>query len=285
MDIIEKLSERLDINDIDWRVATIKEKGCQLLAYKDARVDMKRLDTVCGALWQSQYKRDSKGILQCGIGIYIADLKDWVWRWSNGTESFAEAQKGEYSDAFKRAGFMWGIGRELYDVPFTWVTFEDGEVYQQNGKWKTDYKFNPNEWTWEIDFEKQKVSAVDKKGNFRVGFKSNNKEKSKPLQKPPKKEVPNPTPQKAKEQKNASRIDRTLNAITHKGLTPDQKLLLADVILWLPTEEMKPWMGIINNWGKDGIAEMIAEVNGLKQMQASERRNKLNELQSNQIPF
>ncbi len=43
---------------------------------------MKRLDSVCGALWQSEYKRDSKGVLQCGIGIYISEVKDWVWRWS-----------------------------------------------------------------------------------------------------------------------------------------------------------------------------------------------------------
>ena len=32
-----------------------------------------------------------------------------------------EAQKGEASDAFKRAGFKWGIGRELYTAPTIWV--------------------------------------------------------------------------------------------------------------------------------------------------------------------
>ena len=84
-----------------------------ILAYKDARVDMKILDEVCGTQnWTNEYRRDSKGVLQCGIGVYIEDRKDWVWKWSNGTESNFEKSKGEYSDAFKRAGFMWGIARQ-----------------------------------------------------------------------------------------------------------------------------------------------------------------------------
>ena len=32
-----------------------------------------------------------------------------------GTESFADKEKGLASDSFKRAGFNWGIGKELYD--------------------------------------------------------------------------------------------------------------------------------------------------------------------------
>ena len=108
----------------------------------------------------------------------------------------------------------------------------------------------------------------------------------KPTLNPPqqtKKDTPKPIETEA--QKKARFLTTTVNAITHNGLTIDQKNLLAEVILWLPKEERKPWLGVINNWGKDGASEMVAEINGLKLMQASERRNKLNELQSNQIPF
>ena len=104
-----------------------------------------------------------------------------------------------------------------------------------------------------------------------------------PPQQTPKKQTPKPIETEA--QKKARHLTKTINAITHNGLTVDQKKLLAEVILWLPKEEMKPWLGVINNWGKDGASEMVAEINGLKLMQASERRNKLNQLQSNQIPF
>ena len=57
-----------------------------------------------------------------GIGIYNKELNQWLWRWDCGTESKTEAQKGEASDCFKRAGFKWGIGIELYSAPFIWVS-------------------------------------------------------------------------------------------------------------------------------------------------------------------
>jgi hypothetical protein len=52
-----------------------------------------------------------------GIGIWDGEKSQWVWKWDCGTESFTEAEKGEASDSFKRAGFNWGIGRELYTAP------------------------------------------------------------------------------------------------------------------------------------------------------------------------
>ena len=124
---------------------------CQLVPYKDARVDMVILDDACGVNWQNEFKRDSKGVLQCGIGIYSNELSDWIWRWSNGVPSQFEADKGEYSDAFKRAGFMWGIGRELYSYPRMSVTLNKAE-YNVNDKDKPVLKsnFRPNFWNWTI---------------------------------------------------------------------------------------------------------------------------------------
>ena len=37
-------------------------------------------------------------------------------------ESYSEKEKGQASDAFKRACFNWGIGRELYTAPFIWIS-------------------------------------------------------------------------------------------------------------------------------------------------------------------
>lgn len=152
---LKALQKPLNVSDIDFRVQTVKEKGCSLLGYKDARVDMKRLDEAVGiGRWKNEFHRDTKGILQCTISIYVDDLKQWVSKTSNGTESFADSQKGEYSDAFKRAGFMWGIGRELYDLPFIWVNFMQGEVTSAvvGGKkiWRPTFNFKPNEWTWAV---------------------------------------------------------------------------------------------------------------------------------------
>jgi len=171
---LTRLQIPLDVNFIDFRPAYIvKGKDsriwCNLLAYKDARVDMNILDEVCGADWQVKYKRDSKGVLQCGIGIKVrteaVDRKfnvetkeyedmtiyeesEWVWRWSNGIESNNEAVKGEYSDAFKRAGFMAG-----------------------GDKIKTTSRFKPNEWAWEVSEDYSKVEARDRDSIVRVSIK------------------------------------------------------------------------------------------------------------------
>ena len=114
----------LTANEIDVKVKQINENGCLLLLYKTARVDMAMLDEKYGpANWQCDYKTIN-GVLYCGIGIFEPTIKEWVWKWDCGIESRdndGQEKKGEASDAFKRAGFKWGIGRELYTAPFIWA--------------------------------------------------------------------------------------------------------------------------------------------------------------------
>ena len=155
---LTELNAPLEATDIDFRPAQVNQYGdnvyCSLLAYKDARVDMHILDTVCGQEnWTNEYKRDSKGVLQCGIGIWMDDRKNYVWKWSNGTPSDFESEKGEYSDAFKRAGFMWGIGRCLYEFPPVKVILNEKEIVERNGKPAPSGYFKPNSWDWLLDWE------------------------------------------------------------------------------------------------------------------------------------
>ena len=123
----------LRADEIECRVQSVKENGLVLLLYKDARVDMNILDETVGATnWQREHY-ECKGNLFCRVGICTRvkiDMSgnegdilspDWVWKSDCGTESNTEAQKGEASDSFKRACFNWGIGRELYTAPFTWI--------------------------------------------------------------------------------------------------------------------------------------------------------------------
>ncbi len=114
-------------NEIECRAKQVTEKGAVLLLYKTARTDMDLLDETVGAEnWESDYK-EIKGNLYCGLGIRCKD--GVVWKWDCGIESREDGdgneKKGEASDAFKRAGFKWGIGRELYTAPFIWVRAED----------------------------------------------------------------------------------------------------------------------------------------------------------------
>jgi hypothetical protein len=167
---LEKLNKPLVVGQIEFKVAQVTERNgnvwASILAYKDARTDMEVLDEVVGQLnWQNTYQRDSKGVLQCSIGIYDDSRKDWVWKTSNGTESDFESEKGEYSDAFKRAGFLWGVGRMLYDFPQIWVQLAEGDYYERDGKPKVSAKLRPNDWRWYVSDDYTHVRAERKYGS------------------------------------------------------------------------------------------------------------------------
>ena len=122
----------LKADEIEVRVgSTNKAKTkAMLLLYKDARCDMALLDEVYGSdNWQVRYDRIGD-ILFCSVGIYDDERNQWVWKQSNGVESQGNDEgyniKGEASDAFKRACFMVGIGRELYEFKNIWID-HDGE--------------------------------------------------------------------------------------------------------------------------------------------------------------
>ena len=132
-----KLTAPLGIDDIELRVGSNSKKSFTLLLYKTARADIKRLNEVCGTLWKNKHFYDNKGLICCEISIYNKDIKEWVSRVDVGTESNTEKEKGSYSDSFKRAGFRWGIGLELYNSPLIRINWEMEET--KNGN-RTIYK-------------------------------------------------------------------------------------------------------------------------------------------------
>ena len=132
----------LRADEIEVRVAQATEYGVSLLLYKDARVDMAILDeTVRQENWQNKFY-EHKGILFCSLGINTnynnPEAPDrWIWKDDAGVESNTEAEKGNASDARKRSGFAWGIGRELYTSPVIKIPPEQlAKLKQYNGKWK-----------------------------------------------------------------------------------------------------------------------------------------------------
>lgn len=122
----------LRVDEIDVRVAQVKENGCSLLLYKDARCDMNILDETFGMMnWQRYHSRENAN---CTVAIWDDEKKCWVSKEDTGTESNTEKEKGLASDSFKRACFNVGIGRELYTAPFIWVKAEDTKIYDTGRK-------------------------------------------------------------------------------------------------------------------------------------------------------
>jgi hypothetical protein len=118
---MSNLKELKRVMPYKWRIQSFSKNypTATCVAYIDARDVMDLLDEAVGPdNWQSDY-REIKGNLYSGIGIKINE--EWVWKWDCGTESQTEPEKGEASDAFKRAAVKWGIGRFLYDIPVQYV--------------------------------------------------------------------------------------------------------------------------------------------------------------------
>jgi len=126
-DAVKELAKPFPKESIHWRVGATnrdKTKGIAL-AYIDARDLMDRLDQVVGpANWQNKY--DGNGL--CGIGIKDPDSGEWIWKWNAAGETKVEAEKGQASDSFKRAGVLWGVGRYLYGLPNVWCRLDNGRL-------------------------------------------------------------------------------------------------------------------------------------------------------------
>lgn len=104
-----------------WRVQSFSKNkaSATCVAYVDARAVMDRLDEVVGPEnWTCRYEQ-IKNNLYCYIGIYINGRL--IEKSDCGTESNVDKEKGESSDAFKRAAVKWAIGRFLYDLPMQYL--------------------------------------------------------------------------------------------------------------------------------------------------------------------
>ena len=152
-----------------------KEWWVTLLVYKNARYDMDVLDKYFNGRWERTHK-EIKGNLYCGVKLWDNDYKLSIERWDTGSESNMDASKGEASDSFKRACVNFGIGRDLYNLPFI-VEFKlnDGEYYETEykGKKKCNPTINLKQWTWGGDRDKDdniKVFGI-RDANGHVSFK------------------------------------------------------------------------------------------------------------------
>ncbi|MGL5904814.1 MAG: hypothetical protein ACRCZO_19170 [Cetobacterium sp.] len=131
-------------DEIEVKIQSSKDTGAVLVLYKNARVDMSILDETVGSENWEKFHEGNK----CSIRIWSDKRNSWITKEDVGecTDSKGnQMPKGIASDAFKRAGFAWGIGRELYTSPFIWVKgkvdkfdkfevahilVEDGEIKQ-----------------------------------------------------------------------------------------------------------------------------------------------------------
>ena len=165
----DKLQIRpLKAEEIECRVQTVKETGCSLLLYKDARCDMRILDEVFGPLnWQRHHDLIN-GNLFCTVSVWDSNKEQWIYKQDIGTESNMDKAKGQASDSFKRACFNLGIGRELYTAPFIWIKLDQSDIFKQrNGNVGVKTKFKVSKITYNNNKEIESLEIADQYGNVR----------------------------------------------------------------------------------------------------------------------
>lgn len=113
-----------------WKVQSTQKWGCDCVAYVDARQVMDLLDEVVGSTnWQDHY-REVAGKVYCDLSFFVQHedgSTEWVTKSDCGTESQFEGEKGQASDAFKRAAVKWGACRFLYALDIVKVkSLENG---------------------------------------------------------------------------------------------------------------------------------------------------------------
>lgn len=168
----------LKASEIDCRIQSIGQNktgavGTTILLYKDARVDMNILDETVGAMnWQRGHSVID-GNLYCTISIWDEEKEQWIAKSDVGTESNTEKEKGQASDSFKRAGFNWGIGRELYSAPFVYIQLDKSEYKEMNGKLTSNAKFKVKDIAYDESRNIVRLIVVDSKGKVRYTLGEN----------------------------------------------------------------------------------------------------------------
>lgn len=155
---------RLKASEIDARVATVTEKGCSILLYKDARVDQNILDETVGPMnWQRSHQLIGDR-LYCTVSVWDEKKGQWISKQDVGTESYTEKEKGQASDSFKRACFNLGIGRELYTAPFIWIGSGMVKLSQKGDRYTTYDRFSVKSIGYDDEGNINKLTVVNDKG-------------------------------------------------------------------------------------------------------------------------
>lgn len=156
----------LRANEIECRVATVNEKGVSLLLYKDARVDQKILDETFSMFGWKRTHQCIDGNLYCTVEIYDEKKKQWIAKQDVGTTSYAEKEKGQASDSFKRACFNIGIGRELYSAPFIWIPAYKVDISKKGDRYVANDRFSVQSISYDDHREIESLVIINGSGQI-----------------------------------------------------------------------------------------------------------------------
>lgn len=133
-DLTARLAAPFPASAISWRAGSLSrdKKRAQALPYAEPRVYEDRLNEVLGPDWSCRFITWGEQRLLCELSVRVQDDTGEVreiTRTSTGEfdagDRVAQGTAAE-AQAFKRACSKFGLGRYLYDLPITWVAYDEG---------------------------------------------------------------------------------------------------------------------------------------------------------------
>jgi hypothetical protein len=111
------------------------------LCYIDARDLQDRYDETVGLEnWMVEFTETPGGRIICRTGLRSPERNEWIWKADGAGDTDVEGAKGAISDAFKRAGVHFGVGRYLYRAGETWAVVGSMETGETPYRAKADGK-------------------------------------------------------------------------------------------------------------------------------------------------
>ncbi len=128
-----RLAEPFPASAVAWRAGSVSrdKKRAQALAYAEPRIYEDRLNDVLGPDWSCRFTSWGEQRLICELTVRFRDVDGEIreiTRTSSGEfdsgDRVAQGTAAE-AQAFKRACSKFGLGRYLYDLPASWVGYDE----------------------------------------------------------------------------------------------------------------------------------------------------------------
>ncbi len=122
-----KLAEPFPAEAVGAKPQSVSGNRALAVFYIDARDVADRLDQVVGPEnWQDTYDVLADGSVTCRLSVRVPG-GEWITKMDVGSPAGVDPGdrvKGAFSDALKRAGVKFGIGRYLYHIPAQWLDYD-----------------------------------------------------------------------------------------------------------------------------------------------------------------
>ena len=125
--LLAQLAEPFPKDAVYWRAGALTKdkKRAQALPYAEPRVYEDRLNKLCAGEWEVRFSPWGENRIICELTVHGV-TRSSTGEFEDNKAAFAQGTVAE-AQAFKRACSKFGLGRYLYDIPLSWVDYDQAK--------------------------------------------------------------------------------------------------------------------------------------------------------------